>query len=97
MGWRWGSVCSPSPEQTDTCENITCRRTTYAGGKKQSQQGTIIVEKEENSRYWQDLELDRRNSIFDISIDRIKNQKIDLFGVIRSDDLVITGIHIFQE
>ena len=27
MGWKWGAP----PEQTDACENITSRRTTYAG------------------------------------------------------------------
>ena len=31
MRWRWGTPCVD--RQTDACENITSRRTAYAGGK----------------------------------------------------------------
>ena len=33
MGWRWGKPLPGVDRQTDACENITSRHTTYAGGK----------------------------------------------------------------
>ena len=36
MGWIWVTLLPPSVDkQTDACENITSRRTSYAGGKNQ--------------------------------------------------------------
>ena len=32
----WERTCDLVPEQTDTYENITSRRTTYAGGKNRN-------------------------------------------------------------
>ena len=43
-GWRWGTSPPPSPpEQTHACENVTSRRTTYAGGKHAGLDAVVIL------------------------------------------------------